>query len=215
MIGFFAAIASAAVVGAHAEPRKATCLQANGEPKIKHLVVLLMENRATDHLFGCMAKEGIIGLDGVDNNHRIPTQPDDPNNDTYVNVSCGTANYVCKHGPPYSTFQLKVKQGTNASFYPYGPQDDKYSYSNGAHDNALMMFNSSMLPIKTSIAKNFAVFNKMHGSVASFSTPNHLYWHSGTSCGLSTNPGHSCNQSSYEPPFSIYDSLWAGNVSFK
>jgi phospholipase C len=39
------------------------------------------------------------------------------------------------------------------------------------------------LPIKKAIAENFAVFNHMHGSVPSFSTPNHLFWAFGTSCG--------------------------------
>ena len=103
------------------------------------------------------------------------------------------------------------------SFYPYGPQDDKYSYANGARDNAIMMFNSTQLPIKTTIAKEFAVFNHLHSSVPSFSTPNHLFWGSGTSCGLSTNPvsHHGCNSSSYEPPTHIFDSLHAANVSYK
>ena len=31
-------------------------IQANGQPKIKHFVVMLMENRAMDHTFGCMSK---------------------------------------------------------------------------------------------------------------------------------------------------------------
>ena len=47
--------------------------------------------------------------------------------------------------------------------YADGPQDDKYSYANMdlantyPIDNAIMMFNSSQLPVKTAIAKNFAV----------------------------------------------------------
>ena len=61
-------------------------------------------------------------------------------------------------------------------------QDDKYSYANGAKDNAIEMFDSKQLPIKKAVAENFAVFNHLHGSVPSFSTPNHLFWASATSC---------------------------------
>ena len=66
-------------------------IRPDGQPKIKHLVVMLMENRATDHFFGCMASEGVIDLDGI-NGHSIPI---DPNNASAgeVNVTCGTANY--------------------------------------------------------------------------------------------------------------------------
>ena len=52
--------------------------RANGMPKIKHLVVLMMENRALDHVFGCMAGEGVIALDGIagNNTHSLPRHAD-------------------------------------------------------------------------------------------------------------------------------------------
>ena len=37
-------------------------------------------------------------------------------------------------------WNLKVKPGTNDTAYPYGEQDDKYSYANGAHGNAIEMW---------------------------------------------------------------------------
>ena len=120
---------------------------------------------------------------------------------------------VCKYGPPYSPYLLKFKANSNYSNYPYGPQDDKYSYHNGARLNAIKMFNSTQLPIKTAVAKEFAVFNHLHSSVPSYSTPNHLFWGYGSSCGLSTNPR--CNATSYEPPAHIFDSLHAANVSYR
>lgn len=131
---------------------------------------------------------------------------------------------VCEHGAPYSPYlnkfpslaQLgpnKTWTPLNYSQYPYGPQDDKYSYNRGARDNAIQMFNSTQLPIKTAVAKEFAVFNHLHSSVPSYSIPNHLYWGFGASCGLSTNPR--CNFSGYEPPAHIFDSLHAANVSYR
>ena len=185
----------------------------DGTRKIKHMVQILMENRPIDHTFGCMAGEGIIGLEGINGSHTLPKDPDDPSKGS-VNVTCGTANYVCKHGPPYSMWDLKVKKGSNDHTYPYGPQDDKYSYENGADENAIMMFSSEQLPIKTAVAKQFAVFNHLHGAIPSFSEPNHMMTHSGTSCHLSTNPSSKCPTSVWPQP-TIYDTLDKDGVSFK
>ena len=185
----------------------------DGTRKIKHMVQILMENRPIDHTFGCMAGEGIIGLEGINGSHTLPKDPDDPEKGS-VNVTCGTANYVCKHGPPYSMWDLKVKKGSNDHTYPYGPQDDKYSYENGADENAIMMFSSEQLPIKTAVAKQFAVFNHLHGAIPSFSEPNHMMTHSGTSCHLSTNPSSKCPTSTWPQP-TIYDTLDKDGVSFK
>ena len=146
------------------------------QDKIKHMVVLLMENRPIDHTFGCMAGEGIIDLDGIPPEGRKIRASLDPANDTTVTVTCGTANYVCEHGPPMDMWSLQMDPAGNHSIYPYGEMDDdKFSYANGGKDNALMMFNSTMLPIKKAVAENFAVFNNLHGSVPSFSTPNRTW----------------------------------------
>lgn len=136
---------------------------------------------------------------------------------------------VCEHGAPYSPYLNKFPDlaeyqknfprsnrswtPQNFSNYPYGPQDDKFSYHNGARETAIQMFNSTQLPVKAAIAKEFAVFNALHSSVPSYSTPNHLFWGFGSSCGLSTNPR--CNASGYEPPAHIFDSLHAANVSYR
>jgi phospholipase C len=103
--------AAVAAAGTHT-PRTAAPssqhIQPNGEPKIKHMVVMLMENRATDHIFGCMAGEGIIGLDGINGSRFIPK---DPNNASagHVEVTCGTADYgdarpgpAAPHSPSHS-----------------------------------------------------------------------------------------------------------------
>ena len=57
-----------------------------------------MENHAADHFFGCMDLPGFDGIIG----HTIPK----PGGGT-VEVTCGKADYVCKLGPGYSTFDGK------------------------------------------------------------------------------------------------------------
>lgn len=88
--------------------------------QIKHFVVLLLENRPIDHTFGCMAGEGVIGLDGIKGTHDIPKDPDDPTGEKET-VTCGTANYVCKQGPPMSMWDLHYAPSANHSVYPYVP----------------------------------------------------------------------------------------------
>ena len=133
--------------------------------QIKHFVVLLMENRPIDHTFGCMAGEGVIDLEGINGSHTLPLDPD---NETagFENVTCGTANYVCKQGPGYSMWNLKIKQGTELDTYPYGEQDDKYSATNGAQGNAIMMFNSTQLPIKKAVVSVHAVSARSQQALA-------------------------------------------------
>ena len=71
-----------------------------GSP-VEHLVVLFMENRGFDHIFGCMLS-GRPGVDGVPaGGLQLPvnskTGPDA--NKSFVNISCGTADYVCGAPP--------------------------------------------------------------------------------------------------------------------
>ena len=76
--------------------------------KVDHMVVLFMENRPLDHFFGCM---DLPGLDGIPAGGRlIPRHPAYPGSNAsagVINVTCGTANYVCDKPPAYSTWDSK------------------------------------------------------------------------------------------------------------
>ena len=55
---------AAATVGVLGQPHAARSDENGGHPRIKHIVVLMMENRSFDHMFGLMMDE-IPGLRGV------------------------------------------------------------------------------------------------------------------------------------------------------
>ena len=101
------------------------------QSKIDHFVVLYMENHAADQIFGCM---GLPGFDGIPpEGHKVPHDPDNPALGS-VNISCGTADYVCKSGPSYDKYTGKFRAADmiHSGRYPYGgpaAQDDKYSIS--------------------------------------------------------------------------------------
>eukprot|EP01044_Picomonas_judraskeda_P011328 COSAG03_NODE_1531_length_3926_cov_86.591325_2_plen_265_part_00 len=81
-------------------PRPATLLYP--QDKIEHMVVLFVENRASDHIWGCMLGDR-PGFDGIPSNSSAATD----------NVTgCGTATLVCKGryaSTKFNASQLPVK----------------------------------------------------------------------------------------------------------
>ena len=129
--------------------------------KIDHFVVLLMENRPFDQIFGCMAGEGELapGADGINGTRSLPKDPHDPAAGT-LDVTCGTGRYVCESSGGYLPWTPKFADPDQGSRYPYGPQDDAWSYKRGLHDgDAVHMFSGAQLPVKRQIARESRMLN--------------------------------------------------------
>eukprot|EP01052_Picozoa_sp_SAG31_P049368 SAG31_NODE_10775_length_1099_cov_1.680000_1_plen_170_part_01 len=95
------------------------------QQKVQHFVVLLMENHAADHMFGCM---NLPGYDSVVPGHALPNDPNDPTKGTF-NVTCDARpGYVCEKLANYDTFASKFGRGGNPYAYPYSPQHDNNSW---------------------------------------------------------------------------------------
>ena len=74
------------------------------DSRIKHFVVLLLENRPFDHMFGCM---GLPGADGIPSEGRLLCDNGDCTRNT--TVSCGTAPYVCSGaGRKYPHYDVRA-----------------------------------------------------------------------------------------------------------
>jgi phospholipase C len=183
--------------------------------KVDHFVVLYMENHAADNFFGCMDLPGFDGIKG----HKLPKDPSDPSKGTFE-VTCGKADYVCKGGPGYDTFAGKFpKTGAMPHIYPYSEQSDVNSALHGATEGgvATTMYGPEQIPIKSAIAQNFGVFNKLYTAVPSASSPNHLFTQSATSCGMQHNGLYNdcLGPTVMFPQFTIYDNMRLHNVSFE
>mmetsp|Transcript_20438 Transcript_20438/g.37255 ORF Transcript_20438/g.37255 Transcript_20438/m.37255 type:complete len:500 (+) Transcript_20438:75-1574(+) len=177
---------------------------------IKHFVVLLMENRAFDHMFGC-AEHLLPGIDGLkpDSGNWI-----DPNDHSkgFQKVQCGAAQYVCKHGAGQSF--MKTAHDI------FGPDIDP---SHGPYPNATMEwfvnysgsvtienFAPEQLPVKMALAREFAVFNKLYAAIPGPSQPNHMFAQSATSCGVTQSGVAYTKCGGHFPLFgqrTIYDAL--------
>jgi len=180
--------------------------------KIEHFVVLFMENRTPDHIWAC---DDLPTGDFVKDGHFLPIDPADPSKGG-ATLKCGSATYVCPKGPGFDMWGLHFKPGADEGKYPYGEQDDKYSSAHGAAGVAVTLFGKGTVPVKSAIARQFSIFNNYHSSVPSYSTPNHLYAQSATSCGIDDNiHWNDCGGSKASfPQRTIYDNLAEGGVSF-
>ncbi len=122
-------------------------LSTTHQHKIEHFVVLLKENRPFDHIIGCMDLPGADSAATMTRNRTLLIDPSDPSKGS-VNVTCGTANYVCKGGPGSSLWSQKFPTGSdvNVATAPYSPQSDINAYAQGAKGNAIEMFSPEQLP---------------------------------------------------------------------
>ena len=149
-------LVASSIVGCAFAASSDSASSASDGRKNDHFVVLMMENRPFDHMFGCLAGEGRLpGADGA-----IPKGGrrlfKDPANRSagFVTVTCGTANYSCRKGPGYSAWTSKFPQAKNGSgspapnpnVAPYSSQSDAYSFQQGADGDAIRMFSPTQVP---------------------------------------------------------------------
>ena len=74
---------------------------------IEHFLVLFMENRAFDHIFGC-AKDLLPGIDAIPPDAGNWKDPND-HSKGFVKVECGAARYVCHRDEDHSFTSTTIK----------------------------------------------------------------------------------------------------------
>ena len=155
---------------------------------LKHIVVLMMENRSFDHMLGALWKDhpSIDGLRGVESN------PD--TNGTSVGVSSQAA-YQSQLDPDpdhhFPAVDLQIFGGVTTAQDPNrvaNMQGFVKSYFNQQHSIAhshLIMnyFTPDKLPVLTTLATEYAVFNRWFSSIPGPTLCNRAFAHYGTSFG--------------------------------
>jgi phospholipase C len=183
--------------------------------KIKHVFVLVLENRSFDHMLG--VSTGTVGRDGqispgvgVDARTGAPTTVDGPTDQT--NIHDG-ATYPVRAGGPYvlpvdpphefADVQLQLtstgivdKSGT----YPpltLGGYVDNYANEATAEQNAealadlgavMSCFTAEQAPVLSALAREFAVCDRWFSSMPGPTWPNRFFLHAATSGGLDRSP---------------------------
>ena len=182
-----------------------------GLDKLQHIVVLMMENRSFDHMLGSL--EGIGGIDdagaytnpNVNNNKVVPQaladfqgqlNPDPDHHFPAVDLQI--------YGGATGEGRTETMDGFVASYYH---QQENAQQA----QKILYYFPKEKLPVLTTLATDFAVFNRWFASIPGPTICNRAFAHYGTSFGrVDMNPFDVI-----EPIKSIYTRLVTANPKHK
>ncbi len=180
---------------------------------IRHIVVLMLENRSFDHLFGYLkaADPRVEGLSGTESNPKDPATPGSPE------ITVSRATVFAMPFDPAHEFPDVQNQLYAPSGAPADPAAMKGFLANAASavknsggDPSLVLqgFQSDQLPVLTALARQFALFNYYHSSLPGPTWPNRFFVHAATSGGLTASPptGQIVNGFSFKNG-TIYDAL--------
>jgi phospholipase C len=171
---------------------------------IKRFVVLMLENRSFDHLFGYLTTSTnpkVMGLSGNESNQKDPNTPGGP----AIKVGRATS-FVMTFDPAHEYYDVQVQlygplKGTDPSLPPIAniPQDlapmsgfiasatQAVDFS-GDENLVMQCFQQDQLPVLTTLATEFALFNFWYSSLPGPTWPNRFFVHAATSGGLTDSP---------------------------
>jgi phospholipase C len=155
---------------------------APGIDQLKHLVVLMMENRSFDHLLGYLKAQD-PRIDGVDGTESNP----DPNGEPAHVLPNAEYQSQLQPDPGHHFEDVKLQihgenpgdpkmQGFVKSYY----QKQK-NISHAGH--IMYCFKPEKMPVITTLARKYAVFNRWFSSLPGPTIPNRAFAHYGTSFG--------------------------------
>ncbi|MBP6633699.1 MAG: phosphoesterase [Kofleriaceae bacterium] len=143
------------------------------------LVVLMMENRSYDHLLGARAFEGKPG-DGLTMAMR---NPDAAGN--LIAPYPGTFDSLCVIDPPHGwgAAHDSFAGGANDGFV----RAHQAAHSSSSSVEPMQYLTRDLVPATWALADQYAVCDRWFCSVMGPTWPNRMYWHSGSSNGISSN----------------------------
>jgi phospholipase C len=164
---------------------------------IEHIVVVMMENRSFDHVFGARALRGhtVDGLTGRETNPGVDGEPvavhptDDP-----------AIQFDPPHG--WDSSHLQWNDGANDGFVTEAAAD-------GAPDPSVVMsyYDAADLPVSWALADNYSLCDRWFASVMGPTWPNRFYLHLGSAYGTTE------NVSIEVPVISIFDRLTDAGIT--
>ena len=175
---------------------------------IQHVVVLMLENRAFDHMLGFMKASNpeIDGLTGTESNPSNPLSPID-----HVTVS-PSAGFVLTPDPGHSVADTNVQLFASLNGPPpVGPPNQgfiwSYSQQRPAPADAkriMECFDPANVPVLSTLSRQFALCDAWYSSVPGPTWPNRFFAHAATSKGFINNSQFN----NYDMP-TIFESLSA------
>src|SRR5262249_41968161 len=152
--------------------------------KIRRLVVLVMENRSFDHMFGKMMSRGypIDGLTGAESN------PDSSQREVHVTFDARTAgDFATDPGHDYPDVNMQIFSDREAKTIS-GPlmkgfvQNYEAHTRNPAGSHRIMKcLTADKIPALSGLARQYAICDRWFSSVPGPALPNRSFLHSATS----------------------------------
>jgi phospholipase C len=154
------------------------------EDPIKHVVVLMLENRSFDQMLGALQEE-LPELDGcAPKGGRRSNADADGSPIEQAPVAVPRMKGDPKHELPDALHQLDNRNGNFvldfARAYPHSPKEER--------QQIMAYFPSGALPALHTLARAFTVCDRWFSSIPGATWPNRLYVHSGTSIGRAQMP---------------------------
>jgi phospholipase C len=165
---------------------------------IKHLIVLMMENRSFDHYLGSLSLEGRADIEGFTN--PLPVLKDKDGNDVPAWPMDGVSAAIPDPPHGWEAAHEDWNGGRNDGFVV------QYQVANPTADKRVPMgyYSRRTLPVLYSLADQFTVCDHWFGSVLSSTWPNRKYLHSGRR--------DADNDTQTLPPFPGFDTIPVYNV---
>jgi phospholipase C len=159
--------------------------------EIKHVVVLMLENRSFDHMLGFLDHAGLepVTKDPIAN----PVDPAEPDSEKVIPFALrdhDSLTHDPKHGYPDVMRQLTATGGPWQAPYDLRNTGFAWNYQEqrgGPGKEVLGSYTPDLLPIMSTLAREFAVCSRWFCSVPSETWPNRLFAHAATSDGLVRN----------------------------
>lgn len=185
---------------------------ADWRDKIDHVVVIMMENRAFDHMLGYLSQENseIQGLTGKEYNQYDPF---DPNSErVYVSHDAGYIDPNFGHSYENTREQIFGSDNSNGEPLMNGFVKNAEHLSKGWGKEVMKCYNSKSAPVINTLAQEFAVFDQWFASHPGPTEVNRFFVHSGTAHGLVNND--EVREIFGLPQKTIYNHLVENNVTY-
>ena len=169
--------------------------------KIQHVVVLMLENRSFDHIFGYRA--GVEGLKGTEFNLLDPTKPQSDTNPSFAVNNGAPYAVLAGNGPGHSVadtnYQLcndpggpttsltATNDGFARSYHDELFQDHVPNPASNVTAVVMQSFAPSRLPSINALADAFCLCDHWYAEVPGPTQPNRFYMHAATSAGAALN----------------------------
>lgn len=161
---------------------------------IKHVFVIMLENRSFDHMLGLSNLQGIDALSGQPTRIEGLNASNNWNLDVHgsIVITSSPADWAMPHDPGHEFADVKEQLCGAGGDYPHITNSGfatRYSHVDPAHPEEVMKcYTPEQLPILTTLAQEFAVCDHWFSSLPGPTWPNRFFIHAASSGGLDDSP---------------------------